>query len=77
MQPLTTRRGFVRGTATGAVLLGTTGLSLAGCRRHTSPGTPMIPGEQSTLTDHLSFFSVDEPTIARVMSDSIKRECDA
>jgi hypothetical protein len=33
MQPLTTRRGFVRGTATGAVLLGTGGL-------HCSRGLP-------------------------------------
>lgn len=79
MQPLTTRRGFVRGT-TGAVLLGATGLSglsLTACRRHVSPGTPMIPGEQSTLTDHLSFFSVDEPTIARVMTELTGRGADA
>jgi TldD protein len=79
MQPLTTRRGFVRGTATGAVLLGT-GLGTftgAGCRRHTTPGTPMIPGEHSTLTDHLSFFAVDEPTIARVMTELTARGADA
>jgi TldD protein len=37
----------------------------------------MIPGEQSTLTEHLSFFSVDEPTIARVMSELTARGADA
>lgn len=76
MQPLTpTRRGFVRGTATGAVLLGASGLP--GCRRTAAPGTPMIPGEHSTLSDHLGFFSVDEPTIARVMAELTARGADA
>ena len=76
MLPLITRRGLVRGTATGAVLLGTSGL-LGGCRRATVPGTPMIPGEHSPLSDHLAFFSVDEPTITRVMTELTARGADA
>lgn len=79
MPSFTTRRGFVRATATGAVLLGSTGmgLTLTGCRRNAAPGTPMIPGEQSTLNDHLGFFSVDQPTIARVMTELTARGADA
>ncbi|HEY8375541.1 MAG TPA: metallopeptidase TldD-related protein [Nannocystis sp.] len=37
----------------------------------------MIPGEHSSLTDHLEWFSVDKSTIARVMSELTARGADA
>lgn len=37
----------------------------------------MIPGEQSPLSEHLGFFSVDEPTISRVMAELTGRGADA
>jgi len=77
MHPLiTTRRAFVRGTATGIALLGVAGPGLlGGCNRGAS--TTMIPGDQSHLSEHLAFFSVDEPTITRVMSELTARGADA
>ncbi len=80
MHPLTTRRTFVRGAATGAALCGASGLGLlGGCRRTSAPGTTMTPGEPapSTLSDHLAFFSVDESTLTRVMTELTARGADA
>ena len=80
MHPFTTRRTFVRGTATGAALFGASGLGLlGGCRRTAAPGTTMTPGDPaiSTLSDHLAFFSVDESTLTRVMTELTGRGADA
>ena len=80
MHPLTTRRTFVRGTATGAALFGASGLGLlGGCRRTAAPGTTMTPGDPATMTlsDHLAFFSVDESTLTRVMTELTGRGADA
>lgn len=67
------RRSF---TALSAVGLGISGL-LPGCRSTTKAGTTMFPGEQSSLNDHLGWFSVDQPTIARVMRELTARGADA
>ena len=77
MHPLiTTRRAFVRGTASGIALLGAAGPGLlGGC--HRSASTTMIPGDQSHLSEYLGFFSVDEPTITRVMAELTARGADA
>ena len=37
----------------------------------------MIPGEHSPLADHLGWFSVDKPTVARVMTELTARGADA
>jgi len=76
MHPLiTTRRAFVRGTASGVALLGVAGPGSLGCTR--SATNTMIPGDQAQLSDHLGFFSVDEPTITRVMAELTARGADA
>jgi len=78
MHPLiTTRRAFVRGTASGIALLGAAGPGLlGGCNRSAASHT-MIPGDQAYLSEHLGFFSVDEPTITRVMAELTARGADA
>lgn len=79
MHPLiTTRRAFVRGTASGIALIGAVGPGLlGGCHRSTSAPSTMIPGDQSHLSEYLGFFSVDEPTITRVMAELTARGADA
>jgi TldD protein len=77
MHPFTTtRRAFVRGTASGIALLGAAGPGLIGGCSRSAPHT-MIPGDQSPLSEHLGFFSVDEPTITRVMAELTARGADA
>ena len=74
--PTPPRRPCGGGTATGVALLGVAGPGLlGGCNRGAS--TTMIPGDQSHLSEHLAFFSVDEPTITRVMSELTARGADA
>lgn len=67
------RRSFAALTTLG---LGLPGL-LTGCRGNTKAAATMIPGEHSSLTDHLEWFSVDKSTIARVMSELTARGADA
>jgi TldD protein len=80
MHPLSlTRRAFVRTSATGAAVLAASGTALtSGCSRTTaSAPSTMIPGDTAPLAHHLEFFSVDEPTIARVMAELTARGADA
>ncbi|WP_434422575.1 TldD/PmbA family protein [Nannocystis pusilla] len=74
MSQTLSRRSFAAISTLG---LGLPGL-LGGCRGTTKAGsTTMIPGEQAPLADHLGWFSVDKPTIARVMTELTARGADA
>ena len=78
MHPLSlTRRAFVRTSAAGAAVLATSGVGLGCSHNVASTQTPMIPGDTSPLAQHLDFFSVDEPTLARVMAELTARGADA
>lgn len=78
MHPLAlTRRAFVRTSAAGAAVLASSGLGLGCGRSGASTQTTMIPGDTAPLAQHLDFFSVDEPTLARVMSELTARGADA
>lgn len=67
------RRSFAALTTLG---IGLPGL-LGGCGSTTTSASTMIPGEQAPLTDHLAWFSIDKPTIARVMAELTARGADA
>jgi TldD protein len=78
MHPLAlTRRAFVRTSAAGAAVLASSGLGLGCSRGSASTQTTMIPGDTAPLAQHLDFFSVDEPTLARVMTELTARGADA
>ncbi len=78
MHPLAlTRRAFVRTSAAGAAVLASSGLGLGCSRGSASTQTTMIPGDTAPLAQHLDFFSVDEPTLARVMTELTSRGADA
>lgn len=79
MHPLSlTRRAFVRTSTAGAAVLATaSGLGLGGCSKTASTANTMIPGDTAPLAHHLEFFSLDEPTLARVMTELTARGADA
>ncbi len=73
MQHPMSRRSFAALSTLGIAVPGL----LAGCGGTTKAATTMIPGDNAPLSDHLAWFSVDRPTLARVMTELTARGADA